>query len=227
MEGFAMRHRLLLFAPVCFVLFAGNPKLPDLPLINRLDELVQLRFKTALPGALGMSRVAMPVSMGQHFQPRRSNQRDFVPENDREREVVGKLEENGVYVGLYLFGTAIVKTAPQALDYRALKGPGIITRGSPRPAWYPDQLGMSAAAADALPDWKSVYPLARRAMQSFQDGGAGFETRLESWCIAARPVLAEARCAMCHHTRSSSSNRAAQANEPIGGVLYAFRRARQ
>ena len=32
-------------------------------------------------------------------------------------------------------------------------------------------------------------------MLSFQEGGAGFETKLESWDIAARPVSAEKRCA--------------------------------
>jgi hypothetical protein len=50
-------------------------------------------------------------------------------------------------------------------------------------------------------------------MASFRDGGAGFETTLGSWEIAARPVAAEKRCAICHSSESH-----------IGGVLYAFRR---
>jgi hypothetical protein len=205
---------VLLFAPACLVLFAGDPNPPDLPLINRLDELVQLRFKTPIPGAPGMSRIVAPSSMGGQFQPHRPNERDFIPENAMEWEVIGKLEESGVHVGLSVFGTEVVTATAQALDYRALKGPGAVTRGTPRPAWYPEHSKMSATPADALPDWNAVYPLARRAMQRFQSGGAGFESRLESWDIAARPVAAGKRCAMCH-----------RANQPSGGVLYAFRRS--
>lgn len=218
-----MRYRVLLLAPVCVVLFAGNPKPADLPLINRLDELVQLRFQAPLPGSLGMSRVVMPTSMGRHFQPDRPSERDFHPENPFEREVVGQLEENGALVGLYVFGTAVLKTTPQALDYRALKGPGTVTRGTPRPAWYPSQLKVSPAPADALPDWKAIYPVAQRAMKSFSGGGSGFETRFGSWDIAARPVIAGEKCATCHN-RLSTGNARVKANEPIGGVLYAFRR---
>jgi hypothetical protein len=51
-------------------------------------------------------------------------------------------------------------------------------------------------------------------MRSFHDGGAGFETKLASWDIAARPVSAWERCVACH----GNANR-------LGGVLYAFRRA--
>ena len=218
-----MRHRWLLFVPLllvpillvpaCVVLFAGNPKAPDLPLIDQLHKLVQMRFDTPLPGALGMSRVLAPPSMGQHFQPVRTTGRDFIPENDGEREVIGKLETNGVQVGIYVFGSAVLKATPQALDYRALKGPGAVTRTTPRPAWYPYQAKLSSAPADSLPDWKAVYPVAQRAMRSFQDGGAGFETALESWDIAARTVATGKRCVMCHSDA-----------QPIGGVLYAFRR---
>jgi hypothetical protein len=53
-------------------------------------------------------------------------------------------------------------------------------------------------------------------MKSFNDGGAGFETEMDSWSIAARPVLAsQQRCLGCHD---------ASLNQPIGGVLYAYRR---
>jgi hypothetical protein len=212
-----MRPRVLLLMPVCAILFAGNPKPADLPLINRLDELVQLRFHDPLPGALGMSRIVMPMSMGRHFQPDRPSERDFRPENAAEREIVDKLEENRALVGLYVFGTAVRKTAPQALDYRALKGPGTVTRGTPRPAWYPSQLIASPAPADALPDWKAIYPVARLAMTRFSAGGAGFETSLGGWDIAARPVIAAEQCAACHNQLSLG--------KAIGGVLYALRRA--
>jgi len=219
-----MRFRLLLFAPVCFVLFGANPKPSDLPLINRLHEIVEIRFRTLDPGALGMSRMAAPSSMGKHFQPLLTRDRDFLPANEMEREVISQLEENRVHVGLYVFGVAVLSAPMEALEYRALKGPAAITPGTPRPIWYPGQPPPVIEVPDTLPDWKAVYPLAKRAMQSFQDGGAGFETTLEGWNIAARPVAAEKRCTVCHNNFSAPSGTAAKQNEPIGGVLYAFRR---
>jgi hypothetical protein len=208
-------RRLLLSVPVCCVLFAGNPKPRDLPLIDRFQEQVQRRFESPLPDSLGMSRVAVPSSMGGHFSPVRTAERDFIPENALEREVVGQMEEKGVQVGLYVFGPAILAATPEFQDFRALKGPAAITRGTPRPAWYPGQPKVSAEPHDTLPDWNAIYPLARRAMLSFQDGGAGFETKLASWDIAARPVAAAERCATCHGNASH-----------LGGVLDAFRRAK-
>jgi hypothetical protein len=207
-------RRLLLSLPVCFALFAGHPKPPDLPLIDRFQEQVQRRFETPLPDSFGMDRMVRPSSMGGHFQPVRTAERDFVPENAMEREILGKLEENAVQLGLYVFGTAILAAPPHSENYRALKGPGTITRMTPRPTWYPGQPKTDEAPADALPDWNAVYPLAQRAMRSFEDGGAGFETKLATWDIAARPVSASERCAACHGKAKH-----------LGGVLYAFRRA--
>lgn len=207
-------RRLLLSLPVCFTLFAGHPKPPDLPLIDRFQEQVQRRFETPSPDGFGMNRMAQPPSMGEHFLPVRTAERDFVPENPTEREILGSLEKSGVQLGLYVFGTAILAAPPQPPNYRALKGPAAITLGTPRPAWYPGLPKTAETPADTLPDWNAVYPLAQRAMRSFQDGGHGFETKIASWDIAARPVSATERCAACH----GNARR-------LGGVLYAFRRA--
>jgi hypothetical protein len=76
---------------------------------------------------------------------------------------------------------------------------------------------VASAPGGALPDWRTIYPLAQLAMKSFADGGAGFETTLDSWHIAARPVVAaQQRCMSCH---SGSQHQA------LGGVFYAYRRA--
>ena len=146
-----------------------------------------------------MSRITTPPSMGKPFHASRGNDRDLLPENAMERELIAKLEEKRVEVGLYLFGTAVVRSAPELSDYRALKGPAAITRVTIR---------------NTLLDWKAMYPVARRAMVAFQVGGGGFESALEGWDIAVRPLAVEKRCATCHDIR-----------RPIGGVIYAFRRA--
>jgi hypothetical protein len=64
-------------------------------------------------------------------------------------------------------------------------------------------MGTVLASADALPDWRTFYPLAQKATKSFADGGGGFETSIGSSQIAARPFIA---------------------SQPLGGALYAFRR---
>ena len=215
-----MRYNLYLLAPavVAAGLLARIPRERDAQVdeIAKLDAVVQARFRTLVPGVLGMSRIVMPSSLGRHFQPRVRSQRDFEPENDAERAVIARLEERKMQVGLWVFGRAVTDAAPSALNFRALKGPGAITKGTPRPAWYPGlPVGSAAPPADALPDWKAIYPVAQEAMRRFREGGAGFETRVDSWSIAVRPVAASDRkCVGCH---------GGEVERAVGGVIYAWR----
>jgi hypothetical protein len=202
----------------------------DLGMIEELNDCVQQRFQTlpastaSNPFALGMSRIVRPPSFGEHFAPRFISQRDFEPETEREKEVLAALEKDSVQVGFYLFGRAIVHTPPEARNPRTLKGPGAMTIGTPRPTWYPALAVVAAAPADALPDWKTIYPLAQRAMKSFEDRGTGFETSIGSWRIAARPVAArQEKCVGCHNNPAFGNGTPAVLNQPLGGVLYAFR----
>jgi len=210
------------------------PQASDLGLIDELNECVQQRFQT-LPAsagpnrfALGMSRIMRPSSFGEHFVPKFISKRDFEPENDREKAALAALENESVQVGFYVFGRAIVDASAELLNPRALKGPGAITKDTPRAAWYPGPTPSLVPAIDALPDWKTVYPLAQRAMKSFADGGAGFETSIGTWRIAARPVVArQEKCVACHNNPAYGTGTRATLNQALGGVLYAFRRAGQ
>ena len=207
--------------------FGGSPGAADLPLILRLNEAVQHRFQDPAPAVLGMSRVAVPPSFGAHFLPDRSLERDFRPETAAEMEVIAALEQRQTQVGFYVFGAAIIDSNPSQPDFRALKGPGAMTRGTPRPAWYPSMVMPSAFKQDTLPDWNAIYPVARAAMKSFREGGRGFETRLDTWTIAARPVTAVAeKCVMCHNNQTYKGSHDARLGQPIGGVLFAFRHSR-
>jgi hypothetical protein len=210
----------------CVALIAHNSTAPDLPLIDQLDEAVQHRFQDPAPLSLGMSRAVNPLSFGIHYTPTMTSQRDFNPENSAERKVLADLEERKTQVGFYLFGTAVVSSEAASLNYRALKGPAAMTRNTPRPAWYPGLVKNAAPPPGSLPDWNAIYPLARKAMRSFEDGGKGFETTFDTWNIAARPVIAsQERCLMCHTGEIPGTSHAAKLNQAIGGVLYAFRRA--
>jgi len=206
-----------------WMLFAGNPAAMDLALINRLDEAVRRRFADPAPAALGMSRVAMPSSLGRHFQPDITRRTDFAPESDTERALIAEMERQNLQVGLYVFGRTAATVGPEKENFRALKGPAAITTGTPRPAFYPGILP-SALKPDALPDWNAVYPLASRAMKSFLDGGHGFETTLDSWNLAVRPVMASAeRCLACHNPQPAGGAAAIRLGQPIGGLIYAYR----
>jgi hypothetical protein len=205
-------------------LHATIPPAADSELINRLDALVQHRFRDPAPLTLGMSRVARPVSMGTHFYPKRASSRDFQPESPVEKDVIDALEKQQTQVGFYVIGNVITSLPPSDVtleSFRALKGPAAMTRGTPRPRWYPPSRKTAAVDPNALPDWEAIYPLASTAMKTFQNGGQGFETTFGNWNIAARPVIAsQQRCVTCHN----SMDLPVKLNDPIGGVLYAYRR---
>jgi hypothetical protein len=202
----------------------------NLPLIEELNESVQSRLLKPLPKSLGMSRIMIRSSFGDHFRPLISDRRDFAPENEQEKKVLSALEERKVQVGLYLFGESILREDSKEFSFRALKGPGAITAGTPRPKWYPSKvLRVSppevVPVEDRLPDWAAIYPVAQRAMKSFQDGGRGFEMEFHGWTLAARPALAvNEKCVSCHNNKAYLQYKGnAKLGDPLGGVLYAFR----
>ncbi len=223
------------------LLFSKEPDARNLELINRFDQLVQIRFRDPMPQTLGMSRTASANSFGRNYQPILTDLRDFKPENQTESSLLAEMDHRQMQLGLYVFGLEVVSSEPAALNFRALKGPAAITVGTPRPLWYPASIEDSGhlvapplislkseslnrtVAKDALPDWLDIYSTARGAMKSFQDGGKGFETQVGRWTVAARPLLAsDARCLVCHNSMTRGK---VELQQPLGGVLYAFRRA--
>ena len=197
---------------LALALTGGYPK-PDPQLIQRLDRAIQRRFASP-PAVLGMSRVAIPSSMGRHFRPTPGAVTDFAPETADERTLLHDLETSSTRVGFYVFGAAITQSAPELLNYRALKGPAVVTPGTVRPAWYPP-FAAKVSSPDALPDWAAVYPIARQAMTSFQRGDTMLESSAGPWRILARAVPASsAACMGCHRVAKDAA---------IGGVLYAYR----
>lgn len=201
-----------------------------LPLIEELNVSVQNRLLKPLPKSLGMSRIMVRSSFGDHFRPLVSDRRDFAPENEQEKQVLATLEARKLQVGLYLFGESILREDSKDFSFRALKGPGAITAGTPRPKWYPGRVlrtpvPATEATEDVLPDWKTIYPVAQRAMRSFKDGGKGFEMEFQGWTLAARPAVAvNEKCVSCHNNKAYTQSLGdAKLGDPLGGVLYAFR----
>ena len=83
------------------------------------------------------------------------------------------MEDQKLELGIYFFGQAIVDQPYTNMDYRALKGPAAITKGTIRPpSGYLALMGYSRERLDpdSLPTWRDAYPIAQRAMRSFNDG---------------------------------------------------------
>ena len=163
-----------------------------LTLIEEFDHVVMARL-TSPPARLGMlgreplgmSRIVSPDSYGKHFLPIISSNRDFTPQNGREKELLAHLEAADLELGIYLFGEKVMDQPATATDYRSMKGPAVVTKATVR---------------TNLPSWNDAYPLAQKAMKSFSDGGHGFETQINGWTIAARPAIANnERCITCHN----------------------------
>jgi hypothetical protein len=211
---------------IAVLLLAVVPPKNPLPLIEEFNETVQQRIENPLPNTLGMSRVMIRPSLGTHFRPLVSDMRDYAPETDKERDLLASLERQDLQVGLYVFGAAILNHTAEEMDFRSLKGPGAITKDTPRPRWCPAALvfGEQQDNGDALPDWRAMYPLAQRAMKNFADGGHGFETQLDTWNVVARPAIArEGRCVACHNSSRGDNQREFAVGDALGGVLYAYR----
>lgn len=202
--------KLLLLFPFLFAT-SGN-----LPLIEEFDHVVMARL-TSPPARsgmldrepLGMSRIVSPDSYGKHFLPIISNNRDFIPQNGYEKELLTHLEAADLEFGIYLFGENIMVQPATAMDYRSMKGPAVVTKGTVRAN---------------LPSWNAAYPLAEKAMKSFKDGGHGFEVQLDDWTIAARPAIANnVRCITCHNMQRAQGWKSLEVGDAIGGVLYAYK----
>src|SRR5262245_55199155 len=59
-----------------------------LTLVDEFNRCVQERLLNATPGTLGMSRIMIRPSLGQHFAPMVTDKRDFAPEGERESRVL-------------------------------------------------------------------------------------------------------------------------------------------
>ena len=198
---------------------------PDPPMYQRGSVSGTIMIPIATGPELGFSRMTVPNSYGTHFQAISHYIRDFVPERENEKELLTQMEDQKMQLGMFLFGQAILDQPDTTMDYRALKGPAIITKGTRRPPQMARLIDPPAHPdPDALPTWLEAYPIGLRAMRSFADGGHGFETRIGDWTIAARPAIAtNDRCLGCHNAANTNSKKKLKLGEPVGGILYAYK----
>ncbi len=185
-------------------LVAGNGPGPrNIDLVNCFDDLIQARFRDPMPQTLGMNRAVTANSFGQNYQPIFTDLRDFMPQNPAERSLLAELEQQHVQLGIYVFGLDVVRSEPSALNFRALKGPAVITAGTPRASWYPANVEPSG--------------------HLFAPPLVALQSESSNRTVAARPLIAsEVRCVPCHN--ATTPGRAAL-QQPLGGILYAFRKA--
>ena len=193
-EAYPGMRRIIAVTIAVVVGAAARYQDPDV--ISSLHECIQLRFLDRT--AFGMRRI---LPFGYH------GIRIFQPENQTEQTVVSKLTDSGHQVVLYLAGRSVMDSVGTGVNPRRyrVQGPAFITPGPI--AQYP-------GSDDLLDD-------SRRALTSFQTGGANFSIRKGEWTIAMRALRAtNETCVQCH-----SSNGGARLNigDPLGVALYVYR----
>ncbi len=167
----------------------------------------------------GMSRLVTPVSLGMHFRPAFRATRDLVPETPEETRLIEALEHDRFQVVFYLAGTRILSDEQKSKNYRALKGPAILTAGTPRPnGAFTLFVGPPPAPAGELNiGWDAIYPVAQSAMRQFGRGVEAVTGHLDGWTISTRPVRAfKQQCIQCHPGSS--------VGDVLGAAIYVYRR---
>ncbi|MEZ5352499.1 MAG: hypothetical protein R2762_07665 [Bryobacteraceae bacterium] len=166
----------------------------------------------------GMSRIVTPASLGAHFNPTIGAVRDLTPETEQEKRLIESLEGAGYQVVFYLAGRRILDETPETQNYRALKGPAILTAGTPRPMGpFTILVRPTSTNENAAIDWRSIYPVVRAGMRELDAGKAPPPTMLDSWMVSTKPVRAfKQECTRCHPGSS--------AGDLLGAAVYVYRR---
>ncbi|MEZ5403146.1 MAG: hypothetical protein R2729_25930 [Bryobacteraceae bacterium] len=194
-----MRKLWLLALPL---VAAGFARWDAAPPVDNIHRAILRRFGEFQ--TFGMSRLVRPASLGKHFRPAPGAARDFLPETPDEKALLEQAESQGWQVGFYLAGRAILDGAHHrtVFNFRELKGPAILTGGTPR----------------SLPAWDAVYPFAQSAVRELAAGGQPAPSAIDGWTLAALPVGAfKQECLQCHPGSSSGSL--------LGAAIYVYRRA--
>jgi hypothetical protein len=179
-----MRASLPLAILLAAIIAAGSTRPGDVGLIDELNDCMTARFQYSSAAAHSQSLVTL--------------KRGFQPENARERKLLTALEQQGLQVGLYLFGRTIGDRTPDLVTITKIR---------------------AASQDERLPDLTAISPVARMAMRTFAAGGKGYAATVGNWQIIARPVLVENdRCIACH-------GNGVALHEALGGAIYAYRRA--
>ncbi|HEX8502243.1 MAG TPA: hypothetical protein VF659_16800 [Pyrinomonadaceae bacterium] len=200
---------------------AGLPARDPHPL-DALDRAVQKRFHQVV--GFGMARIA--------------TEKKFEPTTEEERAAVGALKRDGYRVALYLAGRAVLADAPA--EARAAKkhfgiGPGVPGMSGP--------IFVSSPGVKGLPGGAVLWDETRRALESFAAGGERYGFSAGPWEVEARAVRAGGEsCLKCHSpdvrveylpapdgrlfTRFERKGAELKVGDPLGVLLYAYRRAR-
>jgi hypothetical protein len=211
---------------------SDDPPIPDSTL-DDLDRCVQHRF--VAPGrGFGFSRMAVTAH----------NIHRFVPRDDSEAAVVGRLQAEGTQVVMYLASRQRPRLGPQGSDHTippVVQGPVLVYPAPPseltnlgpggpkgsstvphdqRSSVWDNMPVEASVRAEAI---DSLRMLTQRGSKSFQIG---------TWKFVARPVPASASsCLNCHNRRPNRgvpsteepTDEPFRLGDPIGAVLYGYR----
>lgn len=185
--------------------------------LDPFDGVVQQRFHEVI--GFGMARVA--------------SERWFKPETPEEKEAVRDLKKGGYQVGLFLAGRNLLQDVPPSYRVSYAK------MGSGRRHMMSGPVVVSDQRLKGLPDGPAMWEPTREALRQFARGSERWAFEASGWSVEARPVRAsDEKCLRCHaYTKLIFENYNGtvamrygeprydlQIGDPIGAVLYVYRR---
>jgi hypothetical protein len=217
-----LKSRFLLIAAglitLTFVVRGGTPTaLPAEHFLDHFNDAVQKRFHDVI--GFGMARVA--------------TERWFMPETPEEKKALRDLKKGGYQVGLFLAGRNMLQDVP--LPYRV----SYAKTGSGGQHIMSGPVIVANKRLTGLPDAPAMWEPTREALRQFSRGAERWAFEAGGWSVEARPVRAsDEKCLRCHAYRKlifQQQNGAVsmrygepsydlQIGDPIGAVLYVYRR---
>ena len=181
--------------------------------ISQINEVLQNRFHEL--NGFGIERIKIEA------------EKDFVPQTDVEKAVVGKLKKEGFAVSIFLAGRVTLQPTPTRKQWNG---------GLGRTIDLPIHVGAKISRKN-LPSRLALWTHARKAIRHFERKEELYEFEQGGWQFVAYPIRAEQDCLKCHIEnphRTFGANFSSletdgtklKVGDPLGALLYAYVRQR-
>ncbi|BCM90886.1 hypothetical protein IAD21_02749 [Abditibacteriota bacterium] len=204
--------------------------------LEELDHAVQIRFAVVPDKDFGVNRIG----------PRHGY---FSPITSQEQQAVNDLRKDNQEVVFYVVGRNTILRQQNWLSFSPVQGPIYITpnhrvNSAPEVGGRGSQVRFysQAGVPSDSPTDAQLIKISRRVFNdpALREGTNG---KINSWHVAARPVLATSEaCVNCHNSRAPWKNKARQSSfvlsrqsnldivslhDPLGIALYCYRSTRK
>lgn len=196
--------------------------LPEEPLRDMLDRLIQIRFQTVSDKDFGMSRL---VTLEQLMHRAHPKVLDWKPELTAEKSVVAELEAAGWSTILYVSGRAALEAKPrfrsppnvqltsEQVEFQEVREQNYDRRVLTAPIAL-----IGDVPSANLPEREALLDEVKRAFSAFETSDT-VKFRSGAWSFVGRPVRAQStQCLKCH----SRPNGPLAEGDVLAVALYGF-----